>query len=417
MIRNLNRAAFEAELLRNLSPSSPIRTPEFLRGRERNLEQIRRAFVQPGRQVFVYGDRGVGKTSLALTAAYEHQPIGHEPLLLTCRGGFYEIVRDLLNRMAERSVLMAKETRSREFSLGHLIGAKGGRTVEGTRVGEMRSVNEVIAALRELCNAGQRGRVCVFDEFELVTAPEDRQLFGDLIKQLGDQEVPIHAIFCGIGDSVAELLNDHPSAPRYLAAVELSRLRYDAGFEIIRGAQEALGVEIEYNTQVRIATISDGFPHYIHLICEKLFWEMYGDAQPVASSSIEHYRQAVRAAVEDAQPNLRSLYDKAVRKYQRDYEHVLWAAADHPNLERRSIEIFETYCSLFRNDEGRLGRDKFNQRLNALKTPSHGSVLIGTRQGWYRFRESMLRGYARLKAEEEGVELTVDHPLSPRLVR
>jgi len=59
---------------------------------------------------------GLSKTSLALTAAYEHQPSGNEPPLLTCRGGFYEIMRDLLNRLAERSVLMAKETRTREFS-------------------------------------------------------------------------------------------------------------------------------------------------------------------------------------------------------------------------------------------------------------------------------------------------------------
>lgn len=417
MIRNFDRPAFEAELRRTLSPSSPIRTPEFLRGRERSLEQIRRAFVQPGRQVFIYGDRGVGKTSLALTAAHEHQPVGQEPLVLSCRGSFFEIARDLLNRMAQRSVLLSKETRSREFSFAKVLGVKGGKTVETARVGDVRSINEVVAALKELCATGQHGRVCVFDEFELVQSHDDRRLFGDLIKQLSDQEVPITAIFCGIGDSVAALLDDHPSAPRYLAAVELARLSYEAGFEIMKGAEAALGVEIEYNTRVRIATISDGFPHYIHLICEKLFWEVYEDPEPVAMSKVGHYRHAVRAAVEDAQPYLRSLYDKAVRKYQRDYEHVLWAAADHPNLERRSIEIFESYCSLFRDERVRLPREKFNQRLNAFKGPSHGQVLIGTRQGWYRFRESMLRGYARLKAEEEGVELTVDHPLSPRPVR
>ena len=370
MIRNLDRAAFEAVLRRTLSPSSPIRTPEFLRGRERSLEQIRRAFVQRGRQVFIYGDRGVGKTSLAFTAAYEHQPSGREPLVLSCRGSFFEIARDLLNRMAQRSVLLSKETHGREFSLTQILGVKDSRTVETSRVGEIRSLNDVIAALQELCDGGQQGRVCVFDEFELVASQEDRRLFGDFIKQLADQEVPIRVIFCGIGDSIAALLDDHPSAPRYLAAVELARLTYDASFEIMSGAEEELGAEIEYNTRVRIATISDGFPHYVHLICEKLFWEMYETSHTVTVSNIDQYRRAVRAAVEDAQPYLRSLYDRAVRKYQRDYEHVLWAAADHPNLERRSIEIFETYCSLFRDDGTRLPREKFNQRLNALKTPS-----------------------------------------------
>lgn len=127
----------------------------------------------------------------------------------------------------------------------------------------------------------------------------------------------------------------------------------------------------------------------------------------------------MRGAVEDAQPYLRHLYDRAVRKYQRDYEQVLWAAADHPQLERRSKEIYESYVELVRH--ARLGdpleREKFNQRLNALKTESHGHVLEGTRQGWYRFRESMLRGYVRLIADQAGVELTVDHPLAAKVSR
>jgi hypothetical protein len=75
VIRKLYRPAFEAELRRTLSPFSQIRTPEFLRGCERSLERIRRAFVQPGRQVLVYGDRGVGKNSLALRRTFSGAPL------------------------------------------------------------------------------------------------------------------------------------------------------------------------------------------------------------------------------------------------------------------------------------------------------------------------------------------------------
>ena len=313
-------------------------------------------------------------------------------------------------------MFVAKEIRSSEMSFTNFLGGKRGKTTEEVRIGDLRSLNEIISALREICKGHNKDRVVVFDEFELVEAPEDRRLFGDLIKQLSDQEIPVRAIFCGIGKSVTALLDDHPSAPRYLAAVELTRLSYDARFEIIKGAESALGVEVEHNTKYRIAMISDGFPHYIHLICEKLFWEMYDDDEIAKSSNIDHYKMAIQAAVEDAQPYLQGMYDKAVRKYLRDYEQVLWAAADHPNLDRRSIEIFQSYCSLMdalKNNEI-LTRDKFNQRLNALKTPSHGSVLVGNRQGWYRFKESMLRGYVRLRAEQQGVMLTADHPLAGR---
>ena len=141
---------------------------------------------------------------------------------------------------------------------------------------------------------------------------------------------------------------------------------------------------------------------------------MFQDNRQVAVSNVSHYKRAIVSAVEDAQPHLRALYDRATQKYNRDYEHVLWAAADHPNFERRSIEIFSSYCALFKDSDARLPRDKFNQRLNSLKRPAHGEVLIGSRQGWYRFRESMLRGYARLRAEQEGIELMLDHPLAAR---
>jgi uncharacterized protein len=57
-----------------------------------------------------------------------------------------------------------------------------------------------------------------------------------------------------------------------------------------------------------------------------------------------------------------------------------------------------------------MARDKFNQRINALKTKSHGAILEGNRQGWYNFSEAVMRGYVRLRAEAQGIELGADHP-------
>jgi hypothetical protein len=54
-----------------------------------------------------------------------------------------------------------------------------------------------------------------------------------------------------------------------------------------------------------------------------------------------------------------------------------------------------------------LPREKFNQRMGMMKK----TVLKGSRQGWYEFQENILRGYVRLRAEEQGVTLDADHPL------
>jgi hypothetical protein len=413
MIAGFDRPKFETTLRETLSPSEPIRSAELLRGRQQNLEEVRQAFVQNGRQVFIYGDRGVGKTSLAQTAAYEHASASDAPIFLSCRATFFSIVNDLISRLAGRSPFLVKESKSTKGKAGpSFFGGEYGSSSDFGRFNDLQSLNEIINGLRELCPKNRERRICVFDEFELIEDEEERKLFGDFIKQLSDQEINLRVIFCGIGESIARLLGDHPSAPRYLQAVELKTLNIPSRLEIIEGVESAFDVEIEYNSKIRISQISDGFPHYVHLICEKMFWSIFEDQKKITVSSISHYKQAIESSVRSINPFLKSMYDKATKKYNSDYAHVLWAAAGHPLLERRSADIFKYYEGLPIPNRTALDRARFNQRLNALKKPAHGEVLIGTRQGWYRFRESMLRGYVRLKAEEAGVELAIDHPLA-----
>jgi uncharacterized protein len=51
-----------------LSPERPIRSTEFLRGRGGDLTRVERELRHFHAVPFIYGYRGVGKTSLALAA-------------------------------------------------------------------------------------------------------------------------------------------------------------------------------------------------------------------------------------------------------------------------------------------------------------------------------------------------------------
>src|ERR1700722_18831315 len=84
MIKGLERETFVKILHTNLSPTSPIQSEEHLFGRSKQLQLIEQALCAPGRSIFIYGDRGVGKTSLAQTVAYSHQSAGQHPVLLAC---------------------------------------------------------------------------------------------------------------------------------------------------------------------------------------------------------------------------------------------------------------------------------------------------------------------------------------------
>jgi uncharacterized protein len=423
-IVGLKRDQFEEALQRTLSPTTPIRTAEYLRGREKKLEDIRRALVQPGRHIFVFGDRGVGKTSLAQTAAYEHQSATNEPILLGCDASstFLRIAHELAARLLDLDPTLVKQTVNTRGSAGWgpLASAERQRSVDRGQVPEPKSVNDAVAIVSHAARQHSKQPVVVIDEFERMNDADERMLFADFIKQAGDQSIPLKLIFCGVGSALDELLDAHHSCYRYLVAVELERLAVQPRLDIIDTAAEAIGVRVEDTSRYRIAVVSDGFPHYVHLITEKLLWEVFEDRIAINRSSPAHYLRAIKAAVQDIEPKLRSSYEKATLKYGNsdEYEAALWAVADHHELKRRISDIYDLYCLLMR----RRGlppilREKFSQRMNALKRDTHASILKGSRQGWYEFREAVMRGYARLRAEEQGVELGADHPAEYRTPR
>jgi energy-coupling factor transporter ATP-binding protein EcfA2 len=84
MIRHLDQDRFKEIVRTYLTPARPISDPQYLKGRERALTQIERAFNSPGKHVFIFGDRGVGKTSLAQSAAVLHQSADNQPITIAC---------------------------------------------------------------------------------------------------------------------------------------------------------------------------------------------------------------------------------------------------------------------------------------------------------------------------------------------
>jgi uncharacterized protein len=418
MIRNLDRENFVKILHTHLSPTSPIQSEEHLFGRSKQLQLIEQALCAPGRSIFIYGDRGVGKTSLAQTVAYLNQSAGHDPVLLACEPDttFNGLMADALASLQERKSTGSTTVHSAKIGYKGL-GFELGRTrqEEGQQVQTALDLNSTVAALLQIgagCN--DDGRVVVIDEFDRIASEPERSHFADLIKQIGDQRIPIKFVFCGVSESMQKLLGAHDSCYRYLDGIELLGLSYEARFEIIDAAAKALGVAVDDRPRYRIAAISDGFPHYVHRMCEHLFWQMFNDPVLCTTPTVDHYRQAVAESVLGIEQHLKTTYEQAVMKDAPGYEQVLWAMADHADLIRKTESIYESYADLFADaDDGDemviLDRHNVVSRLNALKATSCGHILASRRRGWYQFRENIMRGYVRLRAEEVGYELALDY--------
>jgi len=421
-ISNLTQDRFEEILQEHVRPSRAIESIEHLFDRERQLNRIEEALSSPGRHVFIYGDRGAGKTSLARTAAFKHHPSVGEPVYSACgqQTSFSAIVRDIASQLDNRSHLRNTD---KTLSAGAKASVNGfgleGSYSEKETQRELTGLdlNAATAAIKEASTARPGRSVIVVDEFENLPSVEDRHLFAELIKQLSDRGVPVSLIFCGIGGSLEDLLQGHNSAQRYIEEVQLPSppLSYTGRWAIIDAACEALGLTLNQDSRLRIAQVSDGFPHYVHLVGQKLFWGAFRAPTPVVELTPEDYMEAVKEALGSVESRLRSAYDVATKKDQDTYQEVLWAVADHFELERNNRRVYnESYVRVM-EDVGRpaLSFDDFQARLTNLKSARHGSILKSERRGWIRFSENLLRGYVRLVAESKGVRLALEHERGP----
>ena len=413
MIRGLDQEQFVAILKKHLSPATPIQSQENLRGRDAQLRTIEQALCAAGRTIFIYGDRGVGKTSLAHTAAFAHQSSNRDPILLGCRPQttFSQIMSQAINGLQrKRSASSATHKVKVDYMAASASYETGRITAGDDPLPNTLDLNDAIALLLKTTRERKDEQtVVVIDEFDRIKSNVERTHFADFIKQVGDQNVGVRFIFCGVAESLDKLLGAHESCYRYIESIEVQRLSWEARWEIVDSAANALNVAVEEHPRYRIAAVSDGFPHYVHLVCEKLFWKLFDDPVERVSPTPDHYGDAITGAVLSIEQHLKKVYDHAVMKDSDGYEEVLWAIADHPDLTRNIDSIFDSYRSLMGTDEQQLDRTTFSARLQSLKGKGCKHILVSPRVRWYRFRESIMRGYVRLRAEEKGFELAYDY--------
>jgi hypothetical protein len=419
-IRNCSEEDFRSILKQYFTPARAISSPEFLRGRQVLLNKIDRAFNSEGKHVMIFGDRGVGKTSLARTAAFlQHTGQGDPPTVLceattTALG----LLRDIaIKSLPPKQILESKTVREHKKIGGSALGYEAQSEIKSGQVPILNSVNEAISVLQYISGLSEKTPVILIDELDLIQDDEARRTFAGFLHNVSDQEIRAKFIICGIGESLESLLAHHPSVGRHLAPIQLERLPHDARWEIIQIPAEKLGIEIDRETLVRIGQISDGFPYYVHLIGEALFWAMFDDDKYSFISDANHFDWGLRTAMEEAEPVLKANYEKATQKYKDDYKEVLWAFVDNPHLRRQLTDIYDTsYKRIMGERSGRevLSKLAFTNRLNSLKTERHGSFLRGTGAGWYEFRENRMRGYVRLVAQREGISLEPEHFLGGR---
>jgi len=409
-IPGYDRQRFAAQLNAVVSPAQPIHSIEHLFGRTSELDRIEKALFAPGRHVFIYGDRGVGKSSLAATAANLYQSSDADYIDVSCSpdATFSGVIANVAFQALNASRLTRTQTRDTAgVRLRYLNLERASETSLQDLYTEIHNLIDAVEVLREVAAIHSQSPIVVVDEFDRMASAQERAKFADLLKHLGDKRIPLKFIFTGIAKTLDELLGAHQSAIRQLETIELPKLNWNARWNILLDAARAFSINVDRNLYVRVAAVSDGYPYYVHLITEKILWRVFEDPQETDAITWEHYHAALQDAIHSISAELKRPYEMAIMQRSGDYEEVLWSTADSEWLQRYLKDMYSSYLYIMRQGtKTPLDYEKYSSRIRNLRKPACGSILVSeNKQGLYSYREKMLRGYVRMQAEAHGIEL------------
>ena len=413
-IQNYDRRAFGRKVNEVVSPSHPVLSLEHLKGRDQQLKRIQQAMFATGRNIFIYGERGVGKSSLAATAANEW--CGEQGCYIDISCAPDTTVLSMIATIATQAINKSRLNRSKvktSFQVGFKwFTFKNEREKENIDFkNEIKCLSDGIETLKELSTFFDDELVVVVDEVDRIGEIDEVEKFADFLKQLGDKRVEVKFIFTGIADTLDEILGSHRSAIRQLETIELPKLSWDARWEIAIEALNAFDIEIDRDIYIRIALISDGYPFYVHLIIEKLLWLLFDKPYQVKRVEWEDYQEAIDLAIDTIHTELSRPYEKAINQRSNDYEEVVWSTIVAEDIIGQYIKkMYEQYTAIMRQLENKeaLSLEKFSTRIRNLSKDDYGPILtLGLKKGLYVYKEKMLRGYVRLRAEQKNIELVV----------
>jgi conflict system STAND superfamily ATPase len=402
-----------------LSPENPIRTAEFLRGRDKDLESLQQELRHFRAIPFIFGSRGVGKTSLARTVAQQVTKSDREHVYVACAPGarMLDILREIGHDLLALTVRIGNVVEIQkkvELNLSMNPGIKLSLEKKNPELAAFDNANAAVRTLREIDTLlpDARETVVIIDELEELDS-RGRKDLAFLVKQAGDQELGMRLVLVGIAENVQELIGAHESVPRYIKEVSLEPLQPQVLIDIVREAAARLGISVDAEILNRIAIIGNGYPHFAHLMGKTILIEtVVEDSNEVTP---ETYARGVRRAVSESIQELKISYEAATQRRDDIYKHLLWALADSDTVDHRIDDWIRGYRELSqRSYWTEEPNSRVRTAITRLNQENYGRIVTNTpirygsralRYRYKRFTNNLMRGHVRLQAEAEGVQL------------
>ncbi len=269
------------------SPGKPVPIEYFI-ARLKELERLKRAVKQTlsGRNenIFITGERGIGKSSLASLIRYiaekEYSFIGTHCYL----GGIKDlesmvriIFQRLLYEVTDTNIFNnLKNVFGRYIKRVNLFGVG----VEFTKDrSELRTILDnflpVIRKINETIKDNKKGIMLILDDLNgIADIPEFAQFLKSFVDELATsgKPLPLLLILVGLPERREELIKHQPSVARIFDIIDLSPMDANESKKFFNNMFDKQNISVTPEALSLIVRLSGGFPMLMHEVGDKVFW-------------------------------------------------------------------------------------------------------------------------------------------------
>ncbi|MEX2118697.1 MAG: ATP-binding protein [Pirellulales bacterium] len=394
------REELEFSLGQYFKPTMPINREDLFSGRRAQAREILDAINQPGQHVILYGERGVGKTSLANMLMFRAQCPGAHVLAphVNCTGKvdsnaiWTALLDDIAYRADKDKIALPRSVKKAVYDFQNELRIDFTSEMARRIVTDLSDANMVV--------------ILIIDEFDTITDDATRQHMAETIKYFSDRNIPGTIVLIGVADDVETLIAEHRSIERCVAQVRMPRMSRDEIEAIVTTSLGKAGMTIERGGLHEVSRIAIGLPQYAHLL--GLHAGRLAVEEGLKTITQGHVSTAARTATSRAQVTIQSAYSKATISTKKNalYKQVLLACALARTDEFGYFAPSDVREPLERILKRVYGIEAFARHLHAFSEPERGPVL--KKMDWanrprFRFDNPLMQPFVVMKGLDEGI--------------
>ena len=284
-------------------PSQPVSSRSMLAGRTGPLRDLIQGVEDDRVHVVLYGERGIGKTSLLGVFAELAQDADYLVVRENCGADttFDELFRSVSAKipLIYAGALDASEAQSRpsgtmadllpQSAVGPNQLSRLWSSIVGTRV------------------------LVILDEFDRTENPEFHRDVVELLKNLSDTAARVQLVIAGVAQTLSMLLGHSPSIRRNVAGLALSAMSDREIAELIELGERHAAISFEPAAKERIISLARGRPYLTRLIAHHASLRAATSRRTIVDLSDVEY--AIERALMDMETRLSERTVNAVRAW------------------------------------------------------------------------------------------------------